>query len=270
MKPIPVLVSDRKLACLEDLRVPYVLISITDPPPESSPVWAKANPNLLDFCAVSFLDVDPPRHDPALTLERYSGKTIGMMAMQFSHASMIWDTLRHHVEGSGAIPGAIVVQCEAGVSRSPSVAMAIVDALGWPRGCIQWAPGNHAPSRVPNAHVWRTTFGGACIAGVAVPPAGLSGGDVLAPLQEVRSWRLDRISPATYPPDLDAPAKRRGGKPAANGQASSLIRAGMVYRCRIGNGAYAYAGSPAEAVGQAVVAAPGTTAPGTTAPGGRS
>lgn len=97
------------------VRRPYVLISIRDPGRRR--VRPKANRLCVAMMELAFHDAEPvPGFEPARPI-RY---------MTEDDARAIWRFLDEHF-GKYAV---IVVQCEQGMSRSPSVAAAIAGRLG--------------------------------------------------------------------------------------------------------------------------------------------
>ncbi len=78
--------------------------------------------------------------------------------------------------------------------------------------------------------------------------------DVLAPFH---SWALNRISPATYPPDVVVTVKRQS-HPLTDAEAvavAKLMREGACYRCRIGKGRFYFGKTALEAAKRAAAAA---------------
>jgi predicted protein tyrosine phosphatase len=126
----------------------YVVISISDPPPRGEPAnmpkrWGLLDPE-RDVLCLAFDDMDPDQFvddaqwDDWIPMHPFHAKAI---------ASFLRSRLREGVE-------TVVVHCNAGFSRSPSIAMAIADCMGLPRTVIDWErPTNDDP---PNQHVYRT------------------------------------------------------------------------------------------------------------------
>jgi protein-tyrosine phosphatase len=75
------------------------------------------------------------------------------------HAEEVWKFVRESVNTAEAI----VVSCDAGVSRSPSVAMAIVDHYKLGREAIEWC-GRDANGPPPNEWVYDTMMRNAEVA----------------------------------------------------------------------------------------------------------
>jgi predicted protein tyrosine phosphatase len=128
-----------------DLDVPYVVISISDPPPAGEPARIPQRWGLRGVLRLAFLDTDPGRHEYGL----YQGTSVNELSMQPSDGQAIWEFVKRWQNEVGAI----VIHCEAGVSRSPSVAMALADALEWGRSCIEWTFNPTEPP--PNLHVYQ-------------------------------------------------------------------------------------------------------------------
>lgn len=126
-----------------DLDVPYVVISITDP--KQDPAVIPKRWGLRDILRLSFDDIDPEdlRYIPGHQLQG-----IRLMRPEDGQAiASFVETWKDQV-------GAIVIHCEAGASRSPSVAMALADSHGWGRASIEWMGSGRVP---PNLHVYRVT-----------------------------------------------------------------------------------------------------------------
>jgi predicted protein tyrosine phosphatase len=115
------------------------VISITDPGVE-----AKLAPGDWPVLRLQFWDVDPEKADNER--ERAS---LAARAMQPRHAQAIANFV------SGLAPGVdtIIVHCEHGRNRSPSVALAMCDDLGLPRSQVGWL-GAGSPEAAPNIHVY--------------------------------------------------------------------------------------------------------------------
>jgi predicted protein tyrosine phosphatase len=98
------------------LKAPYMVVSIGDPfDPDVRIPWSW---KLQDVLRVRFADVD------------LANSSTGM---ETKHARLIWDFIERHKDIRN-----LVVHCVVGVSRSPSVAMAIADCTGNSRHVIQW------------------------------------------------------------------------------------------------------------------------------------
>lgn len=66
-------------------------------------------------------------------------------------------------------------------------------------------------------------------------------GNPLEALSEFRSWQLHRLSPTTYPSDINVGPELRG-----------FMRAGTLFRCRISRGPWAFGLSAKDAIEGAV------------------
>lgn len=131
---------------------PWALVSITDPPPDGEPLKLYERWGLRRICRLEFHDFDPPRHDAS---QEYKGRSIIECAMQSPHAdelaaflSDLDDTDVH----------TLIVHCEAGASRSPSIALAIRSA-GMLDGPAKWHRGElgdttDLPNDPPNRWVY--------------------------------------------------------------------------------------------------------------------
>lgn len=108
---------------------PHVIISITDPPPFGGPATFPQRWGQLAVGRWQFADVHEEHP----------------LAMQPEHAREIWA----FVEKWRADAAVIVVHCEAGASRSPSIAMAIADRLRIKRDCIDWLRFEHVAGDSP-------------------------------------------------------------------------------------------------------------------------
>lgn len=76
--------------------------------------------------------------------------------------------------------------------------------------------------------------------------------DLLTQLATIHSWRLERISPTTFPRDITF--KLSGLSPLQLRRLADMIRAGVCYRCRIGKGRYHFGKTAAIAVTAALAA----------------
>lgn len=126
---------------------PYVVVSITDPPPHSTP--ADLHTDAAEILRHEFHDFNPPRHEPNHPFE---GKTILAWSMQPHHAHSIWEFVRRHRDKT------ILIHCEAGVSRSPSIAYAIADCMGINRATLDTGGQNDTGFEYHNGkrHCYRT------------------------------------------------------------------------------------------------------------------
>jgi predicted protein tyrosine phosphatase len=106
-----------------DLDVRHAIVSISDPAPWGKPADLPKQWGQIEIGRWAFLDCDPQQAD------HYDG------LMTLDQACEIWDFLDRMIEQGAE---AIVVHCEAGASRSPSVAMAIADCMGLGRESVTW------------------------------------------------------------------------------------------------------------------------------------
>lgn len=104
-----------------DLDERYIIISITDPQPFGEPAKIKTRWGLVDLLRLEFYDLEPP----------YPPKNEGLMTDD--HAKEIWKFINQY----NLDDVTLVVHCEAGVSRSPSIACAIADCLNINRTVIE-------------------------------------------------------------------------------------------------------------------------------------
>lgn len=135
---------------IETAGEPCSVISISDPMPVAEPVRFRPSLHLRSVLPLSFVDVDPV-NDPTWNLDVESddyGQTWRAMLMTDEHAMAIWDFLSKTTEKL------LVVHCFAGVSRSPSIAMAIADSLHIPRASIVWGEDRDPTETPPNQHVY--------------------------------------------------------------------------------------------------------------------
>lgn len=79
-------------------------------------------------------------------------------------------------------------------------------------------------------------------------------GNILSQLLRERSFRLEKISPATFPNDVIATYHRRGERITKKESEAiiALVRTGTAFRCRIGGGRYAYGKTVSEAIAGAM------------------
>lgn len=143
-KPQSIIVCSRWRVPSVDMDVPYAVISITDPNDEHPKIPQRRG--LREILRLKFHDLEPSLTDVGQESDRNA-------LYQFMSADDA-QRVRRFIEDSDA--NALVIHCEAGVSRSPSCAMALCDQLKWGRDCIRWAGGNRHKDP-PNQHVYSTT-----------------------------------------------------------------------------------------------------------------
>ena len=124
----------RRLLAELDPPMPYVVASVTDPPPDGEPAKVPQRWGLRDVLRLEFHDFDPPRHCPwaeypsrlAIGPEAETN-LIGVLAMRCEQAQQfaVWATGWHTRD----VP-LLVIHCEAGVSRSVAMGLAAVEAFG--------------------------------------------------------------------------------------------------------------------------------------------
>lgn len=74
-------------------------------------------------------------------------------------------------------------------------------------------------------------------------------GNLLSKLLKQRGFRLEKISPTTFPPDIITTHRRKGGYTKKElGGILELVRSGTAYRCRIGKSRYFYGETPSDAI----------------------
>lgn len=84
---------------------------------------------------------------------------------------------------------------------------------------------------------------------IAEPPPTHVCSKVLGELNQFRSWKLELLSPTTYPPDI---ARKCPAAKAIEPKLKAMLRGGHAYRCRIAKGPYCYASNIPEAVDAAI------------------
>lgn len=132
---------------------PFSVISIHDPEPDGEPNKIRPQFGLSKVLHLGFHDYDLTHDKPEGFWDRQSllapGHTLRELAMTHEHGLKVWDFVR------GVSEPLLVIHCEAGVSRSPSIAMAIADCLHIRRRQIDW---HHmdVEQHPPNEHVYRT------------------------------------------------------------------------------------------------------------------
>lgn len=123
--PLPLIAVCNRDAALMIRHVrPHLVISITDPPP-----WGTGKPlpfdledeDLLDVLHLNFADFHEKHFDT-----KHEGTPLKMWAMDMGHAMKV----REFLEMYRGVWQTLIVHCEAGVSRSPSMALAIAETLG--------------------------------------------------------------------------------------------------------------------------------------------
>lgn len=119
----------------------FGVISITDP--EHPEAKIDGHFNCTGVLRLQFHDIDPPRwaDSPFHAIDEYR-------AMHDGHASRIWEFVRDQWPKADTL----LIHCEAGVSRSPSAAMAIADAYAIGRDTIDWERDPNGDP--PNGHVY--------------------------------------------------------------------------------------------------------------------
>lgn len=134
-------------------RKPFSVISIHDPEPEGYPNKIMPQEGLGRVLHLGFHDFDVCNTKPEGVWDRESmlnpGHTLRELAMRSEHGAKIWEFV------STVTEPLLVIHCEAGVSRSPSVAMAIADCLHIRRSNIDWRHMD-VEQHPPNEHVYRT------------------------------------------------------------------------------------------------------------------
>jgi predicted protein tyrosine phosphatase len=111
---------------------PYLMVSITDPVPHGEPAKLQDDPNRVGLVRVEFHDIQEPTDGAALMTEL--------------HARAIWQAVQ------AATCELVVVHCEAGVSRSVSVAYAIDDEFDVSMRPQIWNEADYVPP--PNRWVY--------------------------------------------------------------------------------------------------------------------
>lgn len=106
-----------------------VLISITDP--DKAPAEIRQSDRCLEVLRLQFHDIQPG--PGAATIG-------GMTSMDADHARQIWQFVQRWRDEAQTL----VVQCEAGMSRSPAVAAAVAEYLGQDSGVFF---ADYAPNR---------------------------------------------------------------------------------------------------------------------------
>lgn len=128
-----ILVSEEELSKLE-LDEPSVMIAIKDNPEEIPPHSIR---KLLGWVGLQFADIQPSEHQADWNAVLEDGKTCSELMMQREQAKRIWSLLlKKHSPG---VENIVIVDEGEGDRRGESVAMAVMDILGRPRGMI-WTP----------------------------------------------------------------------------------------------------------------------------------
>lgn len=129
---------------------PCSVISVSDPLPVHEPVRWRPMFYLREVLPLSFVDIDATRvADADLDdAENDWERPWRELLMTDSDGLAIWEWLASVKEKL------LIVHCFAGVSRSPSIAMAIADCLHVPRSSIQWNEDDDPTAEAPNRHVY--------------------------------------------------------------------------------------------------------------------
>lgn len=130
-----------------DCALRMLVISVSDPDSDkpvfdSCQIMCKEK----DVLSLRFDDVDVGRYE-AGDLEQF-----GCYPMLSYHAKQIKPFLASRLRDGVNV---VLIHCEAGLSRSPSIAMAICDCLKLPRQIIDWQ-GRNVNADAPNQHVYET------------------------------------------------------------------------------------------------------------------
>ena len=151
LNPSTILVLPRSKAERLDLYTTYAVISISDPPPYSGPANIKQRWGLLEVLRLEFHDFDADRWSPHILDTMKDGKTLREWCMSDAQAEQVAAFVRK----VAPIVRCLVIHCEAGASRSPSMAMAIQKhcLTDW---VIDW-PEHTLSERAPNAGVFNRT-----------------------------------------------------------------------------------------------------------------
>lgn len=149
--PCRILVLPRSKAERLNLDTTYAVISISDPPPHSGPANIKQRWGLLDVLRLEFHDFDADRWPPEMLDTVTDGKTLSEWCMNDAQAEQV----ARFVHKVAPIVRCLVIHCEAGASRSPSMAMAIQKhyLTDW---IIDW-PEHSLSERAPNVGVFNRT-----------------------------------------------------------------------------------------------------------------
>lgn len=147
-----ILVLPRSKATRLDIPGKYAVVSIHDPAPDGEPAKIPQRWGLVAVQWLAFHDFDlNMNYPPGIWDKERHGRRLHDWAMTRTHAREVWDFVRTHWQQIETL----VVHCEAGVSRSPSVAMAVADAYALGRDAISWD--NLDPDGdPPNGHVYDT------------------------------------------------------------------------------------------------------------------
>lgn len=129
---------------------PCSVISVSEPPPVMEPVRFPPQFHLRDVLRLTFCDLDPINH-PNADFDAEAGN-YGVpwrdLLMTNAHALQIWNFLANVKEKL------LIIHCYAGISRSPSIAMAVADSLDIPRTSIIWNEDLDPAQHPPNRHVY--------------------------------------------------------------------------------------------------------------------
>lgn len=120
----------------------FAVISITDP--DTPDARVDEHVNCTGVLRLRFHDIEPSRYSV--------GEFADFTPMHVGHAERVWK----FIQDQWLRADTLLIHCEAGASRSPSLAMAIADAYALGRDAINW--GGDSSKDPPNGHVYDTTI----------------------------------------------------------------------------------------------------------------
>lgn len=130
---------------------PHILISICD---NGFPAVRPFNGEVIDILRLEFIDIDINKCEPEILNAVMFGKVVGECLVQPSHGVELKNFLEQHKDVKN-----IVIHCYAGVSRSVSMAQAIVDAFKISRSILVIYTGKSRFGPPPNKAVYQVMKG---------------------------------------------------------------------------------------------------------------
>ena len=152
-----VIACDAKALRIISPEVPYIIVSISDLPPDGQPYYVPRRRNCKGVCRLAMQGLDLVTGDPRfLRLYRYGGLTAAQAALNQRHLAEIASFVGRHIQRDISC---LVIQCPDG-QRSVSIALGLCDGLGLGLDRLTWQRSTlvtPAPTEAPNKHAHQLT-----------------------------------------------------------------------------------------------------------------